>query len=101
MLYHCVMIYYGIPGNTVVKNLPSNAGGTGDASLTPGLGRSPRVGNGNPLQCSCLGKFHGWRGLAGYNPWGCKELDTTELLSTHTHIALLCSDGKLVLIIPQ
>ena len=23
-------------------------------------------------------KFHGWRSLVGYRPWGCKELDTTE-----------------------
>jgi len=28
--------------------------GAGDVSSTPGLGRSPREGNGNPLQCSCL-----------------------------------------------
>ena len=27
-------------------------------------------------------KFHGQRSLAGYRPWGCKELDTTERLST-------------------
>ena len=26
-------------------------------------------------------KFHGQRSLAGYSPWGHKELDTTE----HTH----------------
>ena len=26
----------------------------GDASLIPGLGRSPGEGNGNPLQYSCL-----------------------------------------------
>ena len=24
------------------------------------------------------GEFHGQRSLAGYSPWGCKELDTTE-----------------------
>ena len=24
------------------------------------------------------GKSHGWRTLAGYSPWGHKELDTTE-----------------------
>ena len=24
------------------------------------------------------GKFHGWRSLVGYSPWGCKESDTTE-----------------------
>ena len=39
------------PGGSVVKNLPANAG---DLSLIPGSGRSPREGNGNPLQCSCL-----------------------------------------------
>ena len=36
-----------------VKNLPSNAGDIGDlgaASLIPGLGRSPGVGNGNLFQ---------------------------------------------------
>ena len=26
------------------------------------------------------GKSHGQRSLAGYSPWGCKELDTTERL---------------------
>ena len=24
------------------------------------------------------GKFHGWRNLIGYSPWGHKESDTTE-----------------------
>ena len=24
------------------------------------------------------GESHGQRGLVGYSPWGCKELDTTE-----------------------
>ena len=41
----------GFSGGTVVKNLPANAGDTGSI---PGLGRSPGVGNGNPLQYSCL-----------------------------------------------
>ena len=31
-----------------------NAGDTGDPVSIPGLGRSPRGGNGNPLQYSCL-----------------------------------------------
>ena len=34
-----------------VKKLPVNAG---DPGSIPGSGRSPRKGNGNPLQCSCL-----------------------------------------------
>ena len=37
----------------------------GDKSSIPGSGISPRVGNGNPLQYSCLGKSHGQRSLAG------------------------------------
>ena len=36
----------------VVKNPSAKAG---DAGSIPGLGRSPGVGNGNPLQYSCLG----------------------------------------------
>ena len=31
------------------------------------------------------GKCHGQRGLVGYSPWGHKELDTTEQLSTIQH----------------
>ena len=38
--------------NPLVKNLPANAGDTG---LIPGSERSPREGNGNPPQYSCLG----------------------------------------------
>ena len=37
----------------MVKKLPANAGDMGSIS---GLGRSFGVGNGNSLQCSCLGK---------------------------------------------
>ena len=36
----------------MVKNLPANAGEVGSVS---GSGRSPGEGNGNPLQCTCLG----------------------------------------------
>ena len=42
----------GFPGSSAVKNPPAY---TGDANLITGLGRSPREGNGNPLQYSCLG----------------------------------------------
>ena len=40
------------PGGSEVKNPPAKAG---DVSLIPGPGRSPRKGNVNPLQYSCLG----------------------------------------------
>ena len=31
------------------------------------------------------GKSHGWRSLAGYSSWGCKELDITEQLYFLSH----------------
>ena len=68
----------------MVKNLPARAGIARDVGLIPGLGRSPGGGNGHPLQYSCLEKSHGQRSLAGYSPWGHKESDRTEGLSTYT-----------------
>ena len=38
----------------MVKNQPASAGDSRDMGSIPGLGRSPREGNGNPLQNSCL-----------------------------------------------
>ena len=38
----------------VVKNLPASEGDVRDVGSTPGLGRSPGGGHGNPLQYSCL-----------------------------------------------
>ena len=49
---HNLVVLYGFPGGSVVKNPPANAG---DMGLIPGLGQSPGEGNGNPLQYSCLG----------------------------------------------
>ena len=37
-----------------VKNQPANAGDVRDGGWTPGLGRSPGGGHGNPLQYCCL-----------------------------------------------
>ena len=38
----------------LVKNLPANTGDARDVGLISGLGRFPGIGNGNPLQYSCL-----------------------------------------------
>ena len=40
----------------VAKNSPASAGDVRDSGSTPGLGRSPGVGTGNPFQHSCLEK---------------------------------------------
>ena len=74
----------GLPRCTVVKNPPKNSEDIEDTSSIPGSGRSPREGNGSPHQYSCLEKSHGHRSLAGYSPWGHKELDTVEHRHTHT-----------------
>ena len=58
----------------MVKNLPANAG---DASLIPGLGRTPGEGNGNPLLYFCLGNPMDrgvWQGVVH---GVAKELDVT------------------------
>ena len=46
-------------GGSVVKNLSANAGDARDVGSIPGSGRSPGVGNDNPLQYSCLGNTMG------------------------------------------
>jgi len=48
----------------VVKNPPADEGDKRDAGFISGLGRSPGVGNGNPLQYSCLENPHGQKSLA-------------------------------------
>ena len=45
------MYQIGFPGGSEVKASACNAG---DLGSIPGWGRSPREGNGNPLQYSCL-----------------------------------------------
>ena len=44
--------WLGFPGGSVGKESACNAGDTGDAGLTPGLGRSLGEGQDNPLQYS-------------------------------------------------
>ena len=64
----------------MVKNLPANAGDTGDVGSIPGSGRSPGGGNGNPLQYFCQ---NGKRTEEPGRPQSkvCKESDKTERLN--------------------
>ena len=63
------MSSWGFSSGAVVKNLPANAGGTREAGLIPGSGRSPGEENGNPLQYSCLknsiDRGAGWAAVHG------------------------------------
>jgi len=44
----------GLLDGAMVKNLPASARDARDMGSIPGSGRSPGVGNGIPLQNSCL-----------------------------------------------
>ena len=63
----------------MVKYPPANSGDAGDTDSSPGSGRFPVVGHGNPLQYSCRESPYGQRSLVGYSPRGRKESDTTEV----------------------
>ena len=70
----------------MVKDPPENAGDTGDVRSIPRLGRSPGGGNDNLTPVFLPGKFHGQRSLVSYSPQGCKELDVTKQLTSHTQL---------------
>ena len=72
----------GFPGGSDGRESACNAE---DLGLIPRLGASPGEGYGNTLQYSCLANPHGQRSLAGYSPWGCKELDMTKQQSTQNN----------------
>ena len=64
----------------VVKNPPANEG----AASNTASGRSPGEGNGNTLQCSCLGNpVDGGAWWATVH--GVTESDLTECTHTYTH----------------
>ena len=64
-----------------VKNPPADAEHTRDMGSIPVSGRSPAGGQAwQPSPVFSSGEFHGQRSLAGYSPWGPKELDTIEAI---------------------
>ena len=81
-IYDCVK---GLPQWLSDKEWACKAG---DASSIPGLGRSPRVGYGNPLQYSCL------ENLTDRGPWRAtvhglaKSQTQLKQLSTHAGLFL-------------
>ena len=68
-------VFLGFLGSSDSKKSACNVG---DLGLIPGLRIFLGKGHGNPLQYSCLENPYGQRSLAGYSPWGLKELNTTK-----------------------
>ena len=55
---------------------------TGDIGVSPWVRKVPWGRKWQPISVFLAGEFHGQRNLAGYNPWGHEESDTTELAHT-------------------
>ena len=68
----------------MVKNLPANAG---DLGSIPGLGRSPGVGNGNPLQYFCLGNAMD-TGTWQLTVHGSQRVRHDRVTKTHTRVCV-------------
>ena len=83
-------------GLSCSPNGKETACSTGDPSSIPGLGRSPKEGNHNPLQCSCLGN-HLDRGAWQAIVHGCKESGITKRLTLHHSGNIKVSDDVLLM----
>ena len=54
--------------------------------FNPWVRKTPWRRKRQPTLVFLPGKSHGQRSLASYSPWGLKEPDTTQLLSTHSNL---------------
>ena len=76
-----VIVSKGLPWRLSSKESACNTGDMGTQIQSLGQGRSQKW---QPTPVFLPGKSHGQRSLAGYSPWGRKELDMTEWLKITT-----------------
>ena len=75
----------------MIKNPPANAGDTREASLIPGLGRAPGVGNSNSLQYSHLensrdrGAWQAMESQTRLRDEACTRVHSHVYTHTHAH----------------
>ena len=62
-------MYHLTPNDSVVKNLPTNAGDPRDVGLIPESGRSPEIRKQQPTPVFLPGESHGQTNLASSSPW--------------------------------
>ena len=85
----------GFPGGTGGKELARQCRRRKRQRFNPCIGKIPWRRAWQPTPVFLPGESHGQRNLAGYNPWGRKESDTTEWLThtarahTHTGVAFV------------
>ena len=96
--YVYAFIYTYICNYTHIKSFPGGASGKESAcqckghkraQFDPWVGKIPRRRKWQPTPLFLLGECHRQRSLEGYSPWGCKEVDTTEVTlhaCMHIHI---------------
>ena len=85
------------PGGTVVKNLPANAGNTGDRGFNPWVGKSPWRKKWQPIPVLLPGKSHGQRSLVDCSSWGHKRVGhslATKQQSSWKYIKSYRENGK-------
>ena len=88
------------------KTLSTNAGEAREAGSIPRSGRSPGIGNGNPLQYSCLGNSMergAWWATAHVVTWSQTWLNSMHVnpfyspeRKTHVNKSLVCCFNKFI-----
>jgi len=91
-LARLMLAVIGIPGGSVVKNLPANAGDTRDVGSILGLGRSPGVQFSSVAQ-SCLTLSTPWTiacqvSLSITNSWSLLKCMSIESVMPSNHLIL-------------
>ena len=83
----------GFPGGTGGKEPACQCRRHKTCRFDPWIGKIPWRRKWQPTPIFLPGESHGQRSLVGYSPWGHKELDTTERLSTHAYTSQSESAG--------
>ena len=73
------MVSWASPGAQMVRNSPAMH----ETGFDPWVKKIHRRREWLHTPIFMSGETSGWKSLAGYSPWGCKQSDTTEQLSTY------------------
>ena len=95
----CIPCDYHFPGGASGKESTCQCRRHKRCNFDPWVGKSLWRMKWQPTLVFLPGKFHGQRSLAGYSPWDCKELDTSEW--THNIHDLESEVGSIGVAIPS